>query len=236
MKFNRTTKPYLTIIIPVFNEENSIEKTLLSAASNDQVEIVVVDGGSWDKSVEIAKKYGVKIKFSQPGRAKQLNVGSKEAQGKVILFLHADTQLPKGYLQCIQNAMLEKHNYVAGAFRLSFNSTQKSLKCIAAAANIRARFLQFPYGDQAIFLRTDLFRELGGFAELPIMEDFHLIQRVRRQGRICILDQQIITSARRWQQKGILKTTLINQLMLLGYLLGVSLDVLAEFYGAINKS
>jgi len=235
MKNCDLSKPYLSIVIPVLNEAKNIKATLESTQSDDGVETVVVDGGSEDNTVEIARNGGVKVVLSSsPGRARQLNRGAAEAQGEVILFLHGDTRLPEGYARSVRETMT-RGDVVAGAFRLAVDSPQKRLKWVAGAANLRSRFMRFPYGDQAIFLRTDLFHELGGFPELPVMEDFCLVQSLRRQGRIHILDQHVVTSARRWLRLGVVRTTLINQLMVMGFLLGLPLDFLAKIYGVVHK-
>lgn len=226
--------PYLSIIIPVLNEANNIKATLRSTDSDDCVEIVIVDGGSEDNTVEIARNAGAKVVLSPPGRARQLNRGAAEAQGEVYLFLHGDTWLPDGYARFVRETMA-RDDIVAGAFRLAIDSPQKRLKWVAGAANLRSRLMRFPYGDQAIFLRADLFRKLGGFPQLPVMEDFCLVQSLRRQGRIHILDQQVVTSARRWLRLGVFRTTLINQLMVVGFLLGLPLNFLAKIYGVVHK-
>jgi rSAM/selenodomain-associated transferase 2 len=231
--YSRST-PYLSIIIPALNEAENIKETLHSTESGDYVEKVVVDGGSGDDTVMLARNAGAKVVLSPPGRARQLNRGAAEAQGEVFLFLHSDTRLPHEYARYVRETMAQRH-IVAGAFRLAIDSPQKRLKWVAGAANLRSRFLQFPYGDQAIFLRAALFRELGGFPEVPVMEDFYLVQLLRRQGRIHILDQQVTTSARRWLRLGVLRTTLINQLMIGGFLLGLPLDFLAKIYGVVHK-
>lgn len=234
MKNCGLNKPYLSIVIPVLNEAKNIRATLRSTESDEGVERVVVDGGSEDNTVEIARNDGAKVVLSPPGRAKQLNRGAAEAQGEVFLFLHGDTRLPDGYARYVRETMA-RYEVVAGAFSLAIDSPQKSLKWVAGAANLRSRFTGFPYGDQAIFMRADLFRELGGFPELPVMEDFCLIQALRRKGRVHILDQHVHTSARRWLRLGVLRTTLINQLMVMGFLLGVPVDFLAKIYGVVHK-
>jgi rSAM/selenodomain-associated transferase 2 len=235
MKSYSLGRPFLSIIIPVLNEAINIKNTLRSTASDVWVEIVVVDGGSEDNTVEIARDAGAKVVLSPPGRARQLNRGAAEAQGEVYLFLHGDTRLPDGYARSVREIMA-REDIVAGAFQLAIDSPKKRFKWVAGAANLRFRFMQFPYGDQAIFLRGDLLRALGGFPELPVMEDFCLVRLLRRQGRIHILDQQVVTSARRWLRLGVFRTTLINQVMVAGFLLGLPRDFLAKLYGVVHKS
>lgn len=226
--------PYLSIIIPVLNEAAHITATLCATASDEYIERVVVDGGSRDATVALAVQAGAKVLVSSPGRARQLNRGAAEAQGEVLLFVHGDTRLPPDYVRLVRETMAHG-DVVAGAFRLAIDAPQKRFKWVAGAANLRAQFLQLPYGDQAIFLHAALFRQLGGFPEMPVMEDFALVQLLRRQGRIHILDQQVVTSARRWLRLGVVRTTIINQLLVVGFLLGFPLDFLAKFYGVVHK-
>ncbi|MBI5557456.1 MAG: TIGR04283 family arsenosugar biosynthesis glycosyltransferase [Deltaproteobacteria bacterium] len=228
-------KPFLSIIIPVLNEAENIQATLDSILETDGAEIIVVDGGSKDKTVEIASRAGVKVVFACPVRAGQLNKGAAEAQGEILLFLHGDTRLPAGFEVSVREIMT-RHDISAGAFRLAIDSPKKRYQWIARAANLRSRFLQRPYGDQALFLKAALFRELGGFPDIPIMEDFCLVKTLMQKGRIYILDKKVITSARRWQRLGVFRTTIINQLVVCGFLLGVPVDLLAKFYGVVQKS
>jgi hypothetical protein len=131
---------------------------------------------------------------------------------------------------------MARHDIAAGAFKLSIDPPKKRYQLIARAANLRSRFFQLPYGDQALFLRAALFRELGGFPDIPIMEDFCLVKTIRQKGRIHILDKKVVTSSRRWQRLGVFRTTIINQLMVCGFLLGFPVDWLAKLYGVIQES
>jgi rSAM/selenodomain-associated transferase 2 len=211
----------LSIIIPTCNEADEIGRAVASAQQAPDVEVLVVDGASTDRTIEIARRLGARILQAERGRACQMNAGAQAARGDVLLFLHADTRLPSGFEQTVQTLMAEPR-VVAGAFRLVIDAPSAALRLIAAAANWRARRLQMPYGDQAIFLRSELFRNLGGYADLPFMEDFEFVRRLRRQGRIEVLSAPVLTSARRWQQVGTWRTTLINQLAIAAYAAGVS--------------
>ncbi len=226
--------PVITIVIPVINEENYIEETILSAQNLEKVEIIVVDGGSRDKTIDRAVKAGARVIHSPKGRAKQLNCGAREARAETLLFLHADTRLPADYAETVQRTLSNK-KYIAGAFKLSFSSKKNGLNYIAKFANWRSQLLQIPYGDQGLFLERTLFKKMNGFAEIPIMEDLEFACRLRKKGKIKTTEQSVTTSARRWEKKGLITTTLINQLMVLGYLLRVPLSSLAEFYGSVNK-
>lgn len=221
----------ISIIIPVLNEENIIQETLLKLKDESGIEIIVVDGGSQDKTVKLVKELGIKvISSSQLGRAYQMNLGAAAATGKILLFLHADTYLPSRYTNIVKQT-LQKTDVIAGAFELGIDSPRKSLRLVEAIVNWRSRFFSLPYGDQAIFLKASVFQAVGGFSLLPIMEDFDFIQRLKKQGKIAIAPAKITTSDRRWQKLGIVKTTLINQLIIVGYYLGISPIQLARLYG-----
>ena len=226
-------QPILSIIIPVLNEAKII-RSLLSRLQNDAgIEVIVVDGGSQDNTFELAKAEGVKVLLSpQKGRARQMNAGAAMATGDILLFLHADTQLPPDYLNLVKDTLAQP-NAIAGAFELSIDGDSKSLRWVEIMVKLRSRWFSLPYGDQGIFLDRNVFQAIGGFADLPIMEDFELIQRLKKQGRIAIAPAAVITSSRRWQKLGVFKTTFINQLIILGYYLGISPKQLRRLY---NKS
>ncbi len=158
-----------------------------------------------------------------------MNAGAEAAKGEFLVFLHADTRLPEGFDHHVRRILTES-GVAAGAFQLQIDAPSARLRLIERAANWRSRYLQMPYGDQAIFLRAELFHEMGGFPDLPIMEDFQLIRRLQGEGRIVIAPAAVSTSARRWKQLGALRTTLINQLMILGFYLGFEPSRLARWY------
>lgn len=172
---------------------------------------------------------GVKVISASGGRAVQMNIGALAASGEILLFLHADTRLPTGFDVMICTA-LQQTGTVAGAFALRIDASQWGLRLVEWGVNWRSRFCQMPYGDQAIFVTKDLFHQIGAFPELPIMEDFELIRRLQRHGKITIIDVQVITSARRWLQKGVCQTTLINQIIIVAYLLGVPPERIVNWY------
>ncbi|GBF80122.1 TIGR04283 family arsenosugar biosynthesis glycosyltransferase [Aphanothece sacrum] len=220
----------ISIIVPVLNEEILIEKNLILLKSNPNVEIIIVDGGSQDKTVELAENLGFKVLISsQMGRAYQMNKGASIARGEILLFLHIDTHLPPQYQSIIQE-ILSDTKTIAGAFELEIDRPNFSLCLVEILVNWRSRFFSFPYGDQGIFIKSSIFQEFGGFSNLPIMEDFELIQRLKKRGKITIAKAKVITSNRRWQKLGVWKTTLINQLIIIGYYLGVSPTQLAAWY------
>jgi rSAM/selenodomain-associated transferase 2 len=219
----------ISVIIPVLNEASHLESTLLRVLAAENVEVIVVDGGSQDATVAVAENLGVKVIKSVPGRAIQMNRGAQMAKGEILLFLHGDTLLPSGYDQMVREA-LGKPGVVAGAFELKIAAQLRGMRWIERLVRARSRFFSLPYGDQALFLETSVFHAIGGFLALPIMEDFELVQRLKKQGKITILPAQVITSGRRWQKLGVLRTTLINQMVILGYYAGVSPTQLARWY------
>jgi rSAM/selenodomain-associated transferase 2 len=219
----------ISIIIPTLNERENIKAAIATTQPSLNIEVIVVDGGSQDDTVAIVQSLGVKLISSLPGRAGQMNMGAIAASGEILLFLHADTRLPIGFDEMIRTA-LQQPKTVAGAFALQINDLSWGLRLVERGVYWRSRFLQMPYGDQAIFLKKTVFQQIGNFPELPIMEDFELIRRLRRIGKIIILPAPVVTSARRWLQKGIVKTTLLNQIVIIAYFLGVSPKRLRSWY------
>lgn len=219
----------ISVVIPSLNESEHIA-ACISAASPGAHEIIVVDGGSADTTAEEARARGATVIVGGPGRAAQMNAGALAASGDILVFLHADARLPRGYAQSVRRT-LARPGMTAGAFRLGIDPGPRRLAMVEWGANWRARHRGLPYGDQALFMRRDVFLSLGGYADLPIMEDFDLVQRLRRGGRIGIAPPPPISvSARRWLRLGIGRTTLINQLVILGYKLGIPPSRLAAFY------
>ncbi|MCC5658122.1 TIGR04283 family arsenosugar biosynthesis glycosyltransferase [Nostoc sp. XA010] len=219
----------ISIIIPTLNEAENIKEAIATTQANTNIEVIIVDGGSQDDTVAIAQSLGVKIISSSPGRAVQMNTGAVAATGEILLFLHADTCLPTGFDDMVRTA-LQQPGAVAGAFKLQIDASLLSLRWVEWGINVRSHFYQMPYGDQAIFLTKAVFQQIGGFPELPIMEDFELIRRLKRIGRIVIIPTPVVTSARRWLQKGVFKTTLLNQIVIIAYLLGVSPERICRWY------
>jgi uncharacterized protein len=219
----------ISIIIPVLNEANNLPTVLKHIQSYTAVEIIVVDGGSHDDTVELARSLNLRVIQTDRGRACQMNAGAAVAAGQILLFLHADTRLPPGFDQFVHQA-LSRPKVIAGAFELKIDATMLGLRLVEWGVKWRSRLLQLPYGDQALFLRAATFHRLGGFPELPIMEDFVFVRQVRRLGQIAIVPATVLTSGRRWQKLGVIRTTLVNQWVILGYFLGVSPARIARWY------
>jgi uncharacterized protein len=219
----------LTVIIAALNEQERIEATIKAAAQGEPQEIIVVDGGSDDETVARAKVAGATVLKSRAGRARQLNAGASRALGGTLLFLHADTLLPRRYRSAVQ-AALERNRVSAGTFSFALRESFLGRRLIERTTNLRSRLWQMPYGDQGLFLRRSLFEELGGYADLPILEDYELVRRLRKCGRIVTLSEAAVTSSRRWQRLGLVRTTLLNKWMILGYRLGWPIEKLAASY------
>jgi len=219
----------VSVIVPTLNESGVIGLTLDRLGRSEAVEKIVVDGGSQDDTCDIAAGYGATVLRVSGGRALQQNAAAAVARGRILLFLHADTLLPKGYANAIR-AALDDPSIVAGAFRFRADDERPVMGLVEWVTNLRSRLLQLPYGDQGIFLERRVFDEMGGFPPMPIMEDFVLMRRLRARGRVLTLPDAAVTSARRWRRMGIIRTTLVNQIMILGFLGGVPILKLERFY------
>ena len=221
----------ISVVIPVLREEACINDAVRRIRAMDGgVEIIAVDGSADGGTIKALTDDGVKGLRSAQGRARQMNKGAAEALGDVLLFLHADTELPPRAFQKI-SSLLDDGHLVGGAFDLEIGHKGIPFRVIERVASGRSRLTRIPYGDQAIFLRRDYFLKVGGFREMPIMEDVDLMRRVKRaRGRICFIDDRVRTSARRWKREGIVRCTLRNWTIMLRYLLGASPEKLAKRY------
>jgi len=223
----------ISIVIPVFHEEEVINEAvdaLHRLTFESRLEIIVVDGDPREQTlVAIGDSRVIKAR-SEKGRGKQMNAGAMLASGEVLLFLHVDTELPPDGLAQIDRVMRDK-DCVGGSFDLGIGSDKLCFRLIERAASLRSRITRMPYGDQGIFLRREFFFDLGGFRELPLMEDVDLMRRVRQSGKkIHIIARKVKTSARRWEKEGVVYCTLRNWMLILLYLLGVSPQRLAQLY------
>ncbi|GAB4483457.1 MAG: TIGR04283 family arsenosugar biosynthesis glycosyltransferase [Thermodesulfovibrionales bacterium] len=221
----------ISVIIPALNEAESIGRAIACAYDGGTgCEVIVVDGGSADDTVRTAASHpGVKVLHSEKGRAVQMNRGAAEAAGDLLLFLHADTVLEAGWRAALDAALLDR-SVVGGAFSLAVDNPAWKFRLVEGWVSLRSRFCGLPYGDQAIFVRRGVFRRIGGYREIPLMEDVDLVERLGQNGRMVILTHRAVTSDRRWRRKGLLATAIENQAMMLFYRLGADPRRLALWY------
>jgi rSAM/selenodomain-associated transferase 2 len=220
----------ISVIIPVLDEELTIRPALEAVLRLRPDEVVVVDGGSRDRTRELAASLGVQVISSERGRARQMNVGAQFARGEVLLFLHADSRLPESALVDIRQAM-QNRSIAGGRFDVLLDGEGWMLKVVGAMISLRSRASGVATGDQAIFIRRQVFDQLGGYPEIPLMEDVALSRALRRAGGVACLESRVITSARRWQAEGLWRTILKMWTLKLLYFLGVSPFWLKRFYG-----
>jgi len=221
--------PRISVVIPTLNEEEHLEVTLESVTKEPDTEVIVVDGESSDRTAELALARGARLLTTTAQRGRQMNAGAAAATAPVLLFLHGDTRLPPGF-SAHALELLAGRGTAGGAFRLAVAGSGWGLRAIEGLANARSRLFRLPYGDQGLFVMADLFHRLGGFPELPIMEDAVFVRRLGKRGRIAIAPCSALTSDRRWRRLGILRTTLVNQVVLTGFFLGVDPLRLAGWY------
>jgi rSAM/selenodomain-associated transferase 2 len=226
----------ISVIIPALDEEASIARAIRSCREAGPCEVIVVDGGSRDRTVEIASGRADAVIAAPRGRAAQMNAGAAVARGKVLLFLHADTLLPAGSVPAVLGA-LQDPAVIGGAFRVRMAASPGAGWYIRTTLGITGRMIgargavsRSYSGDQAIFLRTAAFRASGGYPEIPLMEDVELSRRMRRAGKTVLLPLRVETSGRRWEAWGPLRTVLFMWRLRIGYLLGRTPSRCAEAY------
>ncbi len=224
---------WFSIIVPAFHEEEIINESIDSLKrldSDKRSEIIVVDGAREKDTLGAIHGNDVIKISSERGRARQMNAGASAARGEILIFLHADTELPAPALKKI-HALMKQGRYVGGAFDLGIKSNKLIFRIIEKVASRRSRLSRIPFGDQAIFIRREYFDRIGGYKEIPIMEDAELMKRIKRSGdRIWIFDDRVMTSPRRWEKEGVVYCTLRNWVLQVLYRLGVSPQKLALFY------
>ena len=219
----------ISVIIPTLNEAATIGETLRRVRSSGRCEVIVVDGGSDDGTPELARPQADLVLSAGRGRARQMNVGARAASGQVLLFLHADTALPPDFPALLENA-LRNPRVVGGRFDVRLDTEGRLFRIIETLMNLRSRLSRIATGDQAIFVRSRTFRELGGYREAELMEDLELSYRLKRQGELACLRERVVTSARRWQRDGIVRTIGLMWLLRFLYFIGVSPSYLKTFY------
>jgi len=233
------TRP-LSIVIPTLDEAKELPATLaaLAAVVDDDagIEVVVADGRSRDASVSIARRHGARVVVAEPGRASQMNAGARAGTGDPLLFLHADTRIGGGHVAELRRALRDPR-VSHGSFAIALDAKGMAFRVIEAAANLRTRLDRTPYGDQAMFVRRAAFDAVGGFPEVPIMEDVMLARALRATGRFVLLGAPPVrTSARRWRRAGLVRTTLLNGLTRLLWEVGVSPRHLRRLYDRANRA
>lgn len=221
----------ISVIIPVLNEERLIGDCIESVRQSDvPCEIIIADGGSSDRTVWTAERFqGVKVVIAESGRGMQMNAGAAGAAGEVLVFLHADTILDDGWGREITEA-LKDSAVVGGAFTFAISNRGKQYRAVELWVKLRCILFRLPYGDQGIFVRKEVFQALGGYREIPLMEDVDLVGRMKKRGNIVMLEARAFTSGRRWESRGFFRTAAINQLIMFLYRAGVSPDTLAKIY------
>jgi len=224
-------KPRYSIVVPVWHELDTAPRLIQQIRALDgrgDCEIIVVDGDPGGSTIAHFDEGVVRITAAR-GRALQMNAGAAEAQGDVLAFVHADTHLPDTFFRDIDNVL--ETGAPAGAFALTFDSPRPIYRLMSWIVTFRSRVTRKPYGDQAIFMRADYFRKIGGYAPIPLMEDVELVRRIRRSGdRLGLAPSSVVTSSRRMEAEGVLRQVLRNTSITFLYNIGVSPRLLSRWY------
>jgi len=221
----------ISVIIPTYNEElyiGALLSQILGFNVADDIEVLIVDGGSSDRTLQVASNFeDLIILNSEKGRSKQMNLGAKEAHGDVLFFLHADSSLPKNSFELIRKSVKNKPN-CAGTFYLEFDKKGFWYSLYSRCSRIKHPLVT--YGDQGLFIRKKLFFEFDGFPDVPILEDYFLIRQLYKKKSLIKLNQAITTSSRRFEKSGVIRQQLKNILIILAYYFGVPNQHLAKWY------
>ncbi len=223
-------KPQISIIIPTLDEADSIHATLdaLRFFDGENIEIILVDGGSSDATVSIAENYRVKILHSERGRGKQLQIGANAASGEILWFVHADTIAPPDAISQIRRALQASH-IIGGNFTIRFDGERFAAKFLSWLYP-KLNYLGLIYGDSAIFVRRDIYERIGGFKAFPIFEDLDFVERLKREGDVATLPAVVVTSSRRFENKSFLLTFTRWTILQILYWCGASPDALLKIY------
>ena len=227
------TRALISIVLPVLHEAGTINTVithLRDLQQNSSAELIVVDGDPAGSTLQAIRDDGIVQALSEPGRARQMNCGASLARGEILLFLHADTLLPRQALTRIATALSDTR-FVAGAFDLGFDTKRNIFRLTEKYVALRTRLTRVPFGDQAIFVNRAYFETIGGYAKIPLMEDVELMRRIKKRGdRICIIPEKILTSPRRYEREGLLYCTFRNWALQVCYSAGVSPEKLVKWY------
>lgn len=221
----------ISIIVPILNEADTLPELFehLLYFQRQGCEVILIDGGSADTSLELGKRSGFTIYGSPRGRALQMNTGASYANGGILLFLHADTRLPVNADRTIIQALTASHK-VWGRFDVNIKGKSSLLRLVAFMMNLRSRLTGIATGDQAIFVRRNQFVKVGGFPDQPLMEDIELSTRLKKVSAPICLRDKVTTSGRRWEKHGVIRTVLLMLRLRLAYYLGISVEQLARSY------
>jgi rSAM/selenodomain-associated transferase 2 len=223
----------VSIIVPTLNEELILKKTLAQIQQLSPHELIVSDGGSTDNTTLIAQKFSHLVITGSNGRAMQMNAGADQATGDLLLFLHADNRLePKSYQKMLE--CMEAPKWIGGAFTLCIESNKWSINLITLLANIRSRYFGLVYGDQGVFVRAEVFKNMNGFSPIPICEDLDFYRRLKKKGPVNLLKEKAHTSSRRWIKEGVAFTTARNILIAFLFGLGFPPRTLTKWYLVIR--
>ena len=234
----------ISAIIPTLNEERTIMATLAHTAARGFDELIVVDGGSLDQTPVLVESYRrrtqppahspVRLVTAPCGRARQMNEGAKASRGEILLFLHADTQLPDDAKTMIETTLADQR-MVGGRFDVRFDRPSMWATIISRMMNWRSRLSGIATGDQALFVRRHIFEQIGGFADMPLMEDIDFSRRLKRKGTTAALTATVTTSFRRWERHGPLRTILLMWALRFLYWIGIDPRRLAHLYKTVRE-
>jgi rSAM/selenodomain-associated transferase 2 len=216
--------------MPVLNEAKSLRANLEQLHLSNDEELIIVDGGSSDDTMNIAGKFTDNVFQTATGRASVMNYGAERAAGDILLFLHSDCLLPDRGFDIIRKTM-NGDGVAAGGFCLKIDSTGLRFRIIETASNLRSRTAGLLYGDQGIFMRKETFKDIGGYAEIPLMEDIEISGKLKRMGRLALVTPPIKASPRRWLEEGALYTTIRDWCIAFSYaFLKISPETLIKYY------
>ena len=219
----------ISVVIPVLNEADTVAWTLTQLRQAGECQSIVIDGGSEDETMSIARLHADVVLSAPRGRARQMNAGSHVAEGEALLFLHADTALPQGFPHMLA-AVLDNRAVIGGRFDVRLDAAGWSFRMIETMMNLRSRVTKISTGDQAIFVRREVFHEIGGYPDIALMEDVEFSRKLKRAGEIACLRERVTTSARRWQRDGVMRTIVKMWMLRLCHFWGVSPTRLRAYY------